>query len=191
MFKLKMQSWQCVEFSDANSVGWRHPELGEWEGNQEINFPFLSVTPFCPQEDLGPRIVACLFQLGKGGGKERRMPNNILGVLIFAKHLRLNCQFPTHLLVLASLSHSTSTLGSRGHRRNAGISRTGRYWEQGLARIKKFNGQSQICWSDLFETSLKSLLGVLTGSKRGAAVQSTALLSCHLKIPLWAHSLCP
>lgn len=62
-------------------------------------------------------------------------------------------------------------------------------WEQGLAQIKKGNGQSQICWSDSFETSLKSLLGVLTGNKR--VFQFTALLSCCLKTPLWARSPCP
>lgn len=92
-------------------MGWRHPELCEWEGNQEINFPFLSVTRFRPQEDWGTHTVGCLFQLGKGGGIERGMSNDILEVLVFAKHLSLNCQFPTCLLLPISLSDAKSILG--------------------------------------------------------------------------------
>ena len=82
--------------SDANGVGWC-PELGEWACNQEINSPFLAAIPLHPREDVGTRIAGCLFQQGKGGGIESRLPNNISEVLIFAKHLSLNCWVPTHL----------------------------------------------------------------------------------------------
>lgn len=112
-------------------MGWRHPELCEWEGNQEINFPFLGVTPFCPREDQGPRTVACLFQLGKGGGNKRQMPNNLLGVLVFAKHLGLNVSF--QLVLLSSLLSAIpqpswgleATGGKQGSLEQADI------WEQG------------------------------------------------------------
>lgn len=93
VFKFKMQSWQCRELSDANSVGWCHPELCAWEDTRKSAFLFWETVP----SRAGFRHTDCglSFSMGLRGGTEREIPNTILEES--AEHLGLNYLYPTCL----------------------------------------------------------------------------------------------
>lgn len=107
MFEFKTRPWQCAELSEANSAGGRNSASGR-ETRKSAFLP--SVMPFPPEEAVGTHAAGCHFQLGEGGGIEG---HDILGILIFVKHLSLNGWFPTRLL-LTSLGDSRCILGGRG-----------------------------------------------------------------------------
>lgn len=96
VFKFKKRSWQAVQCNDANSVGWCHPELCEWEDNQEINFPLLSTTPVGPRKAVGTHSWWVTFSSGTREGRDGRMATPTLEG--FAICLDLNCQHPPCLL---------------------------------------------------------------------------------------------
>lgn len=119
------------------------------------------------------------FPTGQGRRYREEKPSDILEG--FAKHLGLNCQDPTCLLPClppSVIPHPFWVLQIK--RWNSYLCNSHRCGRKRLAQIRHHNEQSQIRWSDLFETSLKSFLEVLTGREKGLIFSFTILPSGQL-----------
>lgn len=91
--------------------GMAPPELGV--GGQPGSQPSFSNGDCVPsEEDSGTHLVG--FLIGESWRDGEGVPKHILEVLISAKHLSLNCWFPTRLLPPTSLSDPRSILGVSG-----------------------------------------------------------------------------
>ena len=158
-----------------------------WVGGQPGNQLSFSQCDSIPSRGgFGHTYCRLSFSTGEGRRHREGTSSHRLKGLVLAKHLNLNHQLISNLSspYLTSLGDPTSILGgSQGYRmESSNTSRTVRY----LKGRHQLNGQWQICWSDLFETFLKSFPEVLKAERRANLQFHYPLTLLSWKMPLWA-----